>query len=294
MEKPMSELEEDELFNTFLRQLELEQNIGRHAAFVQNYQTLNSSTSFSQYNFNNIRLITMIGELHEQVWDCPQPHTSISEYCKQSVERNPNCKIMLEYNGGDNPMTIGSQAVRDTYSILTRIGRQDAIIPWDYRAFFLTPEGQDSLYGNYNRYLQSWEDVFAWFIKPFFDKQRNDPYLFALNPQEYNPNIINYMITYRQEIETKFRSISELINSHQPNIAGRVHLELKEVWGNVADWYILRNLLRNDNIDEYILIVGQAHYTNLRKRLTETANLLNEQSNKNRLDCVQLFQTIRF
>lgn len=292
--KTQRELEkesEDEM-KKFQDQLDLEKKLGKHLIFIQSGIKLDSAFSFSQYIFKNIRLITMIGEKHEKSWPCPKPSISISEYCRQSVVRNPKCKIMLEYNKGDDASRIASKAIRDTYYELNKVGKLNVIIPFDTRAFFLGVEGQTDLYGlGYNKHATSWEKIGEDFIEPFFLKSRADPKLFTVEEENYDSYIRQYLNNYVKKIEKTFYKIASYFNK----ISGeKIHQMLKDVWKDVADFFILKYLLRNDdNTDEYIIILGLAHYDNLTKILKDTTrNLVHRIGNSK--DCVKLFQTYRF
>ena len=103
-------------------------NKDKHVVFVESKIQLNSAVGFSQYIYRDNILLTMIGELHDHNWKCPHPSISISDYCEQAVKRNPMCKVLLEYNNGDNALGIGSEAVRGVYAALERVGRVDAIV----------------------------------------------------------------------------------------------------------------------------------------------------------------------
>lgn len=292
--KTQRELEkesEDEM-KKFQDQLDLEKKLGKHLIFIQSGIKLDSAFSFSQYIFKNIRLITMIGEKHEKSWPCPKPSISISEYCRQSVVRNPKCKIMLEYNKGDDATRIASKAIRDTYSELNRVGKLNVIIPFDVRAFFLGVEGQIDLYGlGYNKHATSWEQLGNDFIEPYFSKFRTEPKLFALEEENYDSYIRQYLDNYLKKIEQTFRNIASYFNKIP---GGKIHQMLKDVWKDVADFFILKYLLRNDdNTDEYIIILGMSHYDNLIKILKDTTiNLVHRIGDSK--DCVKLFQTYRF
>ena len=46
-----------------------------------------------------------------------------------------------------------------------------------------------------------------------------------------------------------------------------IRYELQANWGSVADFYILKELLKNndDNVTEYIILVGDKHRENIQK-----------------------------
>jgi len=274
----------------FLQRLELEKRIGKNLLFVETNTQLESTVAFSQYIFSDIRLITMIGEIHEKSWTCPNRSITVSEYCKQAVQHNPNCRVMLEYNGGDDATRIGSEAIRDTYTALDKIGKLKNIIPFDSRSFFLGVEGHRDLYGDgYKKHTGSWEKIFSDFIEPFYQKQRDYAELFKLTG-DYDREIKNYLeTTYFLDMDQTFKDIAAMLGHVQ---GSEVHRALKDAWKKVSDFFILRDLLKNDNVDHYIVIVGKSHYNNLKNILSTTALRLNEQTGSSD-KCVELYQTYR-
>lgn len=280
--------DQDEM-NKFLQQLELEKNVGKHIVFIQSNIKLNSAIAFSQYAYETVRLITMIGELHTQKWTCLGWNMSVVDYCIGSVQRNPKCKIMLEYNSNDDPTRIGSDAIKETYAGLERIGKLDAIIPFDFRSFFLTPIGQGRLYDRKIDHMQ-WEEIGKQFVEPFYARARENPHLFDLQGQ-YKPSIRSFMEkNYLPDIDSGFRYITSMFGIWSKK---EVQSALKDAWKKVADYFILREVLRHDVLDEYIIVLGKAHYENLSTILSNAAQELVRQIG-NPKECVNLYQTYRF
>jgi hypothetical protein len=257
--------------------------------FMETDTQLDSATSFSQYIYQSRRLITMIGERHEQEWKCTPTSLSVADYCKTVLKANTRCKIMLEYNKGDNPVHIGSHAIREVYKVATGMGKTGSIIPFDTRAFFLGVEGQADLYGSGYAKYKSWESVGMTFIEPFYQRIREDEKLFKVSDQ-YDPSVKNYLENvYVSDMEKKFRYIAGMFGRAP---AAEIHQALKDAWKKVADFFILRALLRNDNTSEYIVIMGEAHHTNLAGVLKSIAVQLNQQSGSPK-KCVRLYETYR-
>lgn len=273
----------------FLLQADREKKTGgKHVILVESKIQLNSAVAFSQYIYQDRILLTLIGEQHEHSWKCSHPSISVADYCEQAVKRNPRCKVLLEYNKGDDPLGIGSEAVRGVYASLNRIERVDAIIPFDVRAFFLGIQGQGDLYsGGFGKYNE-WEEIRQTFIEPYFQKQRDNPTLFSLSP-EYPKKASDYLINlYVPDLTKTFHNIAGMFSNRSPQ---EVHLALKHAWKKVVDFYILRDILeKNDDVDEYIIILGNEHYLNLNIVLPGLASPLNKQEGSPD-KCVNLYQS---
>jgi hypothetical protein len=283
---PLSEEEERVEMGKFFAQLDLEKRTGKHMLFVETPYQLESVTAFSQYIFKDIRLITLIGERHNKSFPCEDPSISIAEYCRKAVVRNPRCRVMLEYNKGDDATRIGSEAVRSTFAVLTRAGKAGQIIPFDVRAFFLTPKGQNDLYSSdYGRYQP--DEIGPVFIEPFYQKQIEDKNLFDLRGS-YDQIIIEYIMrVYYPDMRRSFEEATRLLEANQ-----KQHQVLKDSWKKVVDYYILAEILRNDDIDEYIIVAGDAHRANIQYVLNYFTIQLNNQTGR-KGDCVKLFETYR-
>jgi hypothetical protein len=264
---------------------------GKNLVFVHTDVQLNSALAFAQYIFRNKRLITFISEFHERSWVCPEPSITIAEYCKNAVQRNSKCKIMLEYNPGEFAIGMGSEAIRDTYKTLYGINRLDSIIPFDFRSYFIGTERKNQLYGG--KFPVSKVTIQNGFINSFEDKLREDPTLFRLS-SNYDSDILDYMYNkYYKNIEKQFGNIKASLNAFSRRNLRKL---LMDAWRDVADYYILREIFRNDEIDEYIVVMGDAHYVNMTSVLeTEEigATLINKQKS-NQTDCIKLYTTLRF
>ena len=105
---------------------------------------LGSAINFKQYLFNN-KIITIIGEYHNYDFNCFN-NKDISQYCLERVKNNSNCSILLEYSKYDDPKTIGSTTINQTYKKLAKYKKQKHIVPVDFRTLFLKYEGQSKLY----------------------------------------------------------------------------------------------------------------------------------------------------
>lgn len=282
----------DKKMENFLEKIDLERNTGKQVIYIQNDIKLNSALSIAQYIYNKNRLITIIGEYHNSTWKCDEPNMDISTYCKNAVERNPRCKILLEYNNGDNPLGMGSETIREVYRALLSINRTDAVVPYDTRAFFLSINGQGDLYNTdgYMKHATTWVNIGNVFIEPFFRKIRENPKLFKLL-EKYPPNIKYYLeYTYMIDVLNTFKHIAE--NMFGRNSGEEVHKALKDAWKKVCDFFVLRTILMEDNnVDEYIVIMGLEHFNYVTSILKTLTYEIGFQTGGHRQTCINLYET---
>jgi hypothetical protein len=284
--------------NKFLEKLDIEKKLGKDVIFIETDTEIESTILFSQYIYKNLRLITLLGELHDISWKCKGETISIAEYCKNSVERNPRCRILLEYNRGDDPKQIGSEAIRTVYNELERTQNLNRIIPFDSRAFFLGIQAQGDLYSNgFYNYISSnspkktYENIGLTFIEPFFSKCRNDKNLFKIDDGEcYTDDVRVYLGNiYVNDITKTFHNIA---NSFGNISFEDLHQNLKDAWKKVTDFYVLKLLLKQDDIDDYIVVLGEAHYNNISGILKQASKQLNDHKG-NKKSCINIYKTYR-
>src|SRR6056300_651623 len=114
-----------------LKELDFEEKTKKTIVAIDTKDQLNSAVAFAQYLFKDIHLITIIAEKHTKTFSCEEPSITIAEYCKRKILDNPNCKILLEYNKDNDPLTIGSHSIRSVFTELKRLNKTNHIIPID-------------------------------------------------------------------------------------------------------------------------------------------------------------------
>lgn len=276
--------------------------IGKYTVFKETKHVLESAVSFSQYVVNCNVLVTLIGEKHEKTFKCNSPSSlTISEYCTKAVNRNKNCRIILEYYCGgenikaDNPTQLNSDSIKNTYIQIKKNGKEKQIIPLDYRPAFLTRCGQDNLYGDGWKKYKNHEKIKKAFIDPFWkglDK-------FGMkNPQFYSSEVRDFLNLYYKEICLVFKNIELYVSKNDTDLEN-IKRKLFDAWKLVTDYFIIRKILKQDNlgIDEYILILGEAHRVNI-QMLFEKLNPLVQRIGNTQFGqkgkCVKLYKTFRF
>ena len=118
------------------------------------------------------------------------------------------------------------------------------------------------------------------------------------NPHLYSPEVINFLYLYYQEICSAFIKVELYVRKNDAKLE-TIKRNLFDAWKLVTDYFIIRKILKQDNlgIDEYILIVGEAHRENIQK-LFERLNPLVQQISNTQFgkegNCVKLYKTFRF
>ena len=262
----------------------------KNIVFIETNIQLNSASGFSQLIFKTKRLITMISENHTETWKCPNPSINIAEYVKNCIVRNPKSKVLLEYNTKHDPSLIGSHSIQEIYNLLKKYNKTTSIIPYDTRSFFLGDRGQMELYHygieNYTKY-----EIFSNFIEPYFLKLQENPNLLSLYG-DYDPDIGYYLVnTYVPDIENTFRIIVTYLDTYPVE---EIRKMLKDAWLKIADYFVLKYLLKNDDINEYIIIQGYMHQQNLNNVLKYFMTDMVQTQTGNPDKCVNLYKTYQF
>lgn len=279
----------------------MKKKTGKYIVFEKTQNVLESAFSFSQYVVNCSVLVTLIGERHEKTFRCNSPSLTIPQYCANSVNDNQNCRVILEYYCGgenikaDNPTQLNSDSIKNTYKQIKKNGKEKQIIPLDYRPAFLTRYGQDDLYGDGWSKYKTHDKIIKAFIHPFW---KGSDKFGMNNPHLYSPEVINFLDSYYQEICSSFIKVELYVRKNDAKLE-TIKRNLFDAWKLVTDYFIIRKILKQDNlgIDEYILIVGEAHRENIQKLFDRLNPLVQQISNTQfgkEGNCVKLYKTFRF
>ena len=284
--------EREQKFNDLLITLNQQRLQGKHFVAIQTNYMLDSSISFSQYIFKNKRLITLIGERHDLKWKCQEDSLTVAQYCKMAVERNQKCRVMLEFHPSVDPSTSQSESIKTIFTSLQSINKTSQIISFDKRDDFLTRFYHHNLYQAPQEYFidLGHKKVLNHYVKPFYDKFT----LFGLNDATAGTTdkATRYLYDiFLKDLISRFEDISNKLNRHED--LQNIRQELWHAWKKVCDFFILKDILGSDDIDEYIVIVGKKHTDNLNQILPTIPYLtrLNFQDGKNQSDCVTLFKS---
>lgn len=213
---------------------------------------IDSARGISQYIITDgkrEKLITVIGELHKQDFKCKGDSLSIYEYCNLRVSQNSKCMCLLEYNDNcDYDISrIGSTIIQEVFTSTNNI--RTKTIGIDSRTDFLSALTQNRLY-NTDMDLEK-IDIYKEYLHPFVS-----------NKKTIDCN--KFLKKYMNRIDEKFETC---IKEHK---SGNIDVSnLKWAWLMVMDYNILDQILKNEEYDEYVVVVGENHRINIHNVLTE-------------------------
>jgi hypothetical protein len=215
---------------------------------IKNSELIKSARSVSQYRIKKLsRLITVIGELHDDDFDCDGTSISIYDYCLSRALSNNKCHFMFEYHPGVKDKTrIGSTVIRDVFTSYDTTVR-DRSIGIDIRTDFITRESQSLLYNDDYGFARKYGNSTRLLKKDYVV-----PYT---NSKIKNNSKSVEVKTYSKNLNLLF----DEYNKRLPDV-----MDLKWAWAKVMDCTILDRMLEEDNdIDEYVLVVGENHCKNI-------------------------------
>lgn len=247
---------------------------------------INSARGVTQIELNvngNPRLVTIIGELHQQEFDCSEKGSSMSiyEYCLERAISNPNCKFLFEYNHENTHdfRRIGSKIIQDVFtSGENQVKSRSKGI--DIRLSYITMCQQQHLYNDiagfrskYNNIGKIRED----YVKQYQTKIKENP---LSDPTE--SSLQDDLQQYIQSIDQDFKKYTKEI----PSL-----MDLRWLWSRFMDYQILWEISNKlDDSNEYIIVVGENHRKNISDTITnwKSVNILTEYSNNHAGECVNI------
>jgi len=300
-ETNIDKLEEDlegieKYLEEFTEKLE-EETLSKKEKYLLSYETeqyLDSATGFSQFLYNG-KTITLIGEIHGKKWSCDKfPSMPICDYIVDAIEQDDsNCKVLLEYNRTENWMSLGSEQLRNIVQGLIDIDKSDKIIPFDERNYFLGRNNHtllyhkdfNSLFVNNEEKRKKW--IFYSYIDSFFSKSHS----FNVIHENFSKEIV-YLFeeVYRSSIERQLKELAEHINSVYPKNYTKIQKNLQYIWQRISDFFLLQQLLDNRYTDNYIVLLGDAHYKNLTFLLSQYTTQINSQVSSGKTDCIKIYK----
>jgi hypothetical protein len=216
-----------------------------------NSELIKSARSVSQYRIkmddDSDRFVTVIGELHENEFDCDGKSISIYEYCLQRADSNDKCHFMFEYHPDvTDKSRIGSSIIRDVFTNKSN-AVESRSVGIDTRTDFISRNAQSLLYNDESGFIKKYGNN-ALRIK--------EDYILSYNQNKFINNSGTYeMKSYSKKLNKKF---SEYIRK-SPSID-----DLKWAWAMVMDYTILDKMLEpNDQINEYVVVIGENHCKNI-------------------------------
>lgn len=252
--------------------------------FVKNDYLLKDITNFAQYikNFtydtNKSKLITIIGELHGVTINCDEEkekdkieEIDIVNYI-ENISKGVNKKIILEYDKYSQPEGISYGNINKIDNEINEKNPNIKKTPIDFRRQYLGIDRQNILYGDPNLYLYSKADILKFYIDPFF-LYVGEKTKFIIGEENYNEEVEILYNDYLPKVGEQFNKIALIINNNWDKLSDEdkkitIH-NLKVLWAQLGDFYILRELFKEEDIDEYIILIGKNHYYNIAKYLNE-------------------------
>lgn len=229
--------------------------------FVETGTFLDSAVSLHQYALDGRKLITLIGELHDQSFKCSPPNLTIAEYVSQTLQRNPRARVMLELAPGMNPSLVGSHAIRSISRAVQKGGDERRVIPYDTRPFFISSDVNTALY--HRHFDPRWgpDEVKERFIDPFYQGINKYPELFTLRG-DYNQAEAQFLVEiFYPDIVRGFEEAGRRLDQGSPLY--EVQSILQHTWKKVADYFVLAEVFRKDEVNELVVVMGSEHTKNL-------------------------------
>lgn len=291
---------------------------------------INSITNLSQYILPGYFLTTLIGELHGYEWKCPDPSGSIADYVKDRINNNKNIKIMLEVASNFKDLNLnlsrsGSQAVRDIYTSFVdqKNVLDDKFLPYDNRFRLLGYRNHEYLYQATDDFRQikreQIKDIYIESLHYHLRHRKFDVY----EEQLIHPSFRRRLDSLLGGIDTSMKNLARLLFQEKKSQktekrlaiikankdgkqrkrrvpppdyeVSKVYIrdQLRRVWQEICDFFVIKELYTNNGITEYIFVGGQAHYLYIKKELSETLKTLSVLQGSH-WDCVNLYGSYKF
>lgn len=282
---PYSDEEIEQEFNKWLFNMVL-QNI--NIVFRETNIQLQSAINYSQYIFTEKKLVTLIGEIHGVEFTCnTENQQDITQYALNMIQRNAKSLILLEKHEHTPNEAYYSRPIREIDSTLKQYNQEHRAVNFDWRPFLIGFEALDIIYGNkipnYNE-----DTLVNQLIKPVYKRWKR---AFALEPSLYTRHGYEFLNDrYLVDLDNNFKYITKLLEEKQRQDIPRL---FKEVFMKITDFFILRELLKNDDIDEYLIVVGEQHRYNIQTIFNPPMFIRINQQEGRPDNCVNLFETYR-
>lgn len=228
------------------------------------------------------KLITLIGEYHNEKIDCglrpDEDIINISDYLK-NISPNVNKKVVLEY---DRFLCSSESIVECSLNIKYTLENIDfkkykniKKIPIDFRTQFLGLKNQYVLYNKSDIIsAYSTKDVLNIYVDTFF-LQITEKSKF-LKGEKYNKFVNILFSDYLPRINSRFENLGKLIFDKWSEMSEKdkndVIFSLKKLWSDLSDYYIIREFFKDEDVEEYIIVVGKNHYDNIYNYLKTLSN----------------------
>jgi hypothetical protein len=263
---------------------------------------LNLSQFTIDFPKTDVKFITLIGEYHNEKIECgshpEEDIINIADYLK-NISPEINKKVILEY---DKFLCSSESIIECSLNIKYTLENIDfkkykniKKIAIDFRTQFLGLKNQYILYNNPELIIKySTKDILNIYVDTFF-LQITEKSKF-LKGEKYNKFVNILFSDYLPRINSRFENLGRVISDKWSEMSEKEKndniISLKKLWSDLSDYYILREFFKDENIDEYIIIVGKNHYDNIFNYLKTLPNftyILNKTATVNKsgkINCI--------
>ena len=294
--------------------------------FIESDTKLQSALSFVQYVVNvsttdipKLRLVTLIGEAHNRAFTCGRSEErsegrseeiSITDYAMNVLRDDKNSEILLEIypklikNRDYWPLSV---PIRNILGKVKGTPLQSRVKGYDWREIFLR-EYRHSLYkGDKQDELSRLppQVLIDKLIVPF--EQGFKEGHFGLYKEFYRPSALRFLeYDYLKSIGDNFEAVKKKIMSPEWNLKSASGYKLassvpryrksilsriQNIWKQVTDWYILKDVLASSSVDSVVVIAGNAHIKNLDDILSKSVRI-SRQMDGGPKNCVSIYRTL--
>ena len=219
------------------------------------------------------KLCTIIGEYHNSEILCDtikdEKIITVADYIKETSQ-NFEKKVILEYDKFlCKDETIAECSLNIKY-VLENINEKEykniKKVPFDFRSQFLGLKNQYILYNNTEILLKyKPRDILRIYVDTFFTQISKKSKF--LKDEKYNEFVSILFSDYLPAIDNRFQIIGKIIKDEWKNMSDenkiKVIFDIKKTWADLSDYYIIREFFKEEDVEEYIVIVGKNHYNNI-------------------------------
>jgi hypothetical protein len=289
--------------------------------YVNTKKHLKDILGFSQYifkpdpNFENYKLITILGEDHVQHYDC-NDSTKDTIQVENFILRTPNVKTHIVLETLENIKDIaGSYNMQNIFKTLREADplkiKNISTAFLDHRYSFLEPNYLYWLHYDMDKIITLPNTlIIEKYITPFYDKistlskyYEGEVYLPLVNIM-YD----NYLPIVDLIFSNLLKAISSIWDVTDPENKKKMLYDIRKAWVKVCDFYVMREIFKLNDINEYIILIGNHHSININEyfknvlcepigretffcEIVQTKNLTNATTST--FNCVSLNNTLK-
>jgi hypothetical protein len=244
--------------------------------YVNSKKYLKDILGFSQYifkpdpNFENYKLITILGENHIEHYECndvSKDTISVENF----ILRTPNIKTHIVLETLENIKDVaGSYNMQNIFKTLRQSDplkiKNISTAFLDHRYSFIDPNYLYWLYYDNDKIISLPNNIIIeQYITPFFDK-------IATLSQYYEGEIYyplvnimydNYLPIVDISFSNLLKAISTIWDVTDIENKKKILFDIKNAWVKICDFYVMREIFKVNDINEYIILIGNNHSVNI-------------------------------